>query len=288
VKGDLYWSATLSNVKLGANIDIGTSEFNMDGYHLGCNPLMGENCSVVIDTGTSLIVAPARITEMITRLIDKWQDEGGDCDDLSSLPDLEFEMNGKPFSLPPTSYVGTMSGEPQSDLKALLPKVFGEKRENSPYGNRGNCVPLIMALDADSQLGSLWILGMPFFRKYYTSFQFETQAIPEMPTPIGMGGTSSQIHLTRDPRNLRAATMAFSVQDLKCRPGIKPEAEVAAKKKAGFIGKHRRGPPVKAQLHIDASKLRVPHFIRKAQAQGAVGVLDGGKFGPNFGSIVHI
>merc|ERR1719163_2518276 len=32
------------------------------------------------------------------------------------------------------------------------------------------CKPLFMAMEQATQFGPLWILGMPFFRSYYTTF----------------------------------------------------------------------------------------------------------------------
>merc|ERR1719502_1928612 len=63
------------------------------------------------------------------------------------------------------------------------------------------CEPLIMSMDADSQFGQLWILGMPFFRKYYTTFHF----------------------LQREGRLPEAAKMSFSEQNGDCEPGNAPQ-----------------------------------------------------------------
>merc|ERR1719436_528410 len=55
-------------------------------------------------------------------------------------------------------------------------------------------------MDADSNAGQVWILGMPFFRKYYSSFQFVQK---KGKVPI-------------------AASMSFSEQDGNCSPGNAP------------------------------------------------------------------
>merc|ERR1711879_906613 len=82
------------------------------------------NCSAVIDTGTSLIVAPTEMANKIFDAMKEWIEAGGTCDDLSKLPDLEFNLNGKPFSLPPDLYVGTLEGELEEDMREFMPHRF--------------------------------------------------------------------------------------------------------------------------------------------------------------------
>merc|ERR1712139_604043 len=108
---------------------------------------------------------------------------------------------------------GLVSGDVYDDLAKYMPERFMKRHKNrmakkhkrvtnlkgkDPYDDESSsdsdwsyCEPLIMAMDADSQFGQLWILGMPFFRKYYTTFQF----------------------LQREGRAPEAATMSFSEQN---------------------------------------------------------------------------
>merc|ERR1719198_1417744 len=176
---------------------------------VGC---FDESCSAVVDTGTSLIVAPTDMAGKIFDAMREWIEAGGTCDDLSKLPNLEFNLNGKPFSLPPDLYVGTLEGELGEDLRGFMPHLYQEHQHL--YESVG-CQPLIMTMDADSQFGPLWILGMPFFRKYYTNFKFVTH-IGKLSMPV-------------------AKTMSFSVADSKCRPGHSPEADAELHKKV--VGK---------------------------------------------------
>merc|ERR1711879_904767 len=92
-------------------------------------------------------------------------------------------------------------------------------------------------MDADSQFGPLWILGMPFFRKYYTNFKFVNYA-GKLSMPV-------------------ATTMSFSVADSKCRPGHSPEEDIG---KSSLVEKRP------TQLRVDASKLRVNYLVRKVHA----------------------
>jgi len=96
------------------------------------------------------------------------------------------------------------------------------------------CESLIMSMDVDSQLGAVWIFGMPFFRQYYSTFHFVEESGDKPPV---------------------AANMAFSVASEDCTPS----GSVSENLIAGGIPK-----PRKAELNIDASKVRVPAFVLKA------------------------
>jgi cathepsin D len=240
VSGDIYWSANMTNVKIGA-APIGEENVSKamkrasKAKSVGCH---GQNCSAVIDTGTSLIVAPTEAAEKVFDAMRDWIEAGGTCDDLSKLPDLEFNLNGKSFSLPPEAYVGVMEGELAEDMRSFMPHLY-HKEHQRLYESVG-CQPLIMTMDADSQFGPLWILGMPFFRKYYTNFKFVNH-IGKLSMPV-------------------ATTMSFSVADSKCRPGHSPEEDV---RRTSLVEKRS------TQLRVDASKLRINYLARKVHAKGA-------------------
>ncbi|CAK0882644.1 unnamed protein product [Prorocentrum cordatum] len=103
-----------------------------------------------------------------------------DCNRMNSLPDLHFELDGQRFSLPPDAYVGNVYG---SSMKAMgegrsaeIPKMksrmaLGEGNREAPTRDQMSCEPALMHITMDSTLGPVWILGMPFFRKYYSVFR---------------------------------------------------------------------------------------------------------------------
>lgn len=214
VVGDTYWSAELRDVKLGP-----VPRFNREDTPLGCSKV---TCSAVIDTGTSLIVAPNDAVTRVNNLLQDWSASGVNCTDLSALPELEFKMDGKLFTLPPESYVGELTGRMNDDMKQLLPHV---QNENGP-----SCVALLMTLDAPSQFGPLWVLGLPFFRKYYTAFRLK--------------------HNEVDPK-----TMAFAPAGPDCYP-MSSEASMLRQQQIGASPLERRVP-----MKIHASKLRVPRWL---------------------------
>lgn len=212
VVGDIYWSAALSNVRLG-----GASE-----RLLGCS--QGYRCSAVVDTGTSMIVAPSTVIGQIEDLLAEMGSPADDCSDLSGLPNLEFEMNGHLFSLPPQSYVGKMIGDPSDEEGDTWPQKKRHKKQKS-----ARCVPLVMASDTDTQFGQLWILGMPFFRKYHTTF-----------------------HLTKS--GSEAAKMSFATADADCYP---------QDSKGAVLREHPRTSKVRP-FTFDISKIKRPHWLPKS------------------------
>lgn len=233
VTGDVYWSLNLTNVKFDAVPNgEGTKKKKAKGVDIGCG---NETCSAVIDTGTSLITAPTKMAEKVFEVVHEWLEAGGSCDDLSGLPDLEFRMNGKPFSLPPEAYVGTLQGEPHEDLKGFMPHLYQKK---GSLIKLGACQPLLMTMDAESQHGPMWVLGLPLFRKYYTNFHFVNH-IGKLSVP-------------------QASTMSFAVADSKCRPSHSLEQTLF----------ETRSTQRKAQLHVDASQLRVSFLAQHIHAKG--------------------
>eukprot|EP00448_Togula_jolla_P013089 CAMPEP_0170600184 /NCGR_PEP_ID=MMETSP0224-20130122/17202_1 /TAXON_ID=285029 /ORGANISM="Togula jolla, Strain CCCM 725" /LENGTH=558 /DNA_ID=CAMNT_0010924899 /DNA_START=27 /DNA_END=1700 /DNA_ORIENTATION=- len=206
---DLYWTTTLSDVSLGAlpSSKLGKST------PLGCHS--GTKCNAIFDTGTSLIMVPSSAMSQVQTALNSWRDISGDCTKLSQLPNLEFTIGGEKITLPPDAYVGEVYGDLRQvdpelqrfmpHLKALVERRSGNLRamanateadsvaededvfddyswddwDFSGFGD--NCVPLLMVLDLDSHLGQSWLFGIPFFRKYYTTFKFKQDATAKPP-----------------------------------------------------------------------------------------------------------
>ena len=98
-----------------------------------------------------------------------------------------------------------------------------------------------MHITMDSTMGEVWILGMPFFRRYYTVFTQATAA--EGPT-------------------IRVAPV-----DDECMPAA-AGGKLISRRKA------------RSARHIDASKLRMPPWVRRNGVLGrafAGSALDGGR-----------
>lgn len=217
--GDLYWSAEMRDVKLGVSAD---GSFN---DVLGCQD---RPCSAVFDSGTSLISAPQRAIDAIEGLLAKRADPNGDCSDLTGLPDLEFTIDGMWLSLPPQAYVGQVDDVVTSDIANLMPHLRAR--------TAGSCVPILMSLDSDSQFGPLWVLGMPFFRKYYATFHLESGYSP------------------------RAAgkSMALAHHDGQCRPV------------GTSLIRSQQTQDTQRAMRVQMEKVYAPSWVLRAKANGNI------------------
>eukprot|EP00439_Symbiodinium_sp_Y106_P044060 s2571_g5.t1 len=95
-----------------------------------------------------------------------------DCSNLHELPNLKLNLDGHELELPPQAYVMRVVGasvEADSiwDLLFFKPKI---RKIDS-------CMPAFMEMDMKTQLGPVWILGMPFFRYYHTTFNRDRQVM---------------------------------------------------------------------------------------------------------------
>eukprot|EP00929_Paragymnodinium_shiwhaense_P033518 TRINITY_DN18395_c0_g1_i1.p1 TRINITY_DN18395_c0_g1~~TRINITY_DN18395_c0_g1_i1.p1 ORF type:complete len:445 (-),score=69.00 TRINITY_DN18395_c0_g1_i1:42-1355(-) len=152
VIGKHHWGAYLSDVTFIDPVE----------SHLNNIPCQNQGCAVILDSGTSLIAAPgaalAALSQQLTPIAE-------DCSNLHTLPTLKFKIDGKEFSLPPEAYVMRVNGAVLDadsiwDLLYFKPKIK----------NVDMCLPAFMEIDMHSQHGPVWILGMPFFRYYHTTF----------------------------------------------------------------------------------------------------------------------
>lgn len=206
--GKLYWSTEMTNVRLGdTDIDC----------------IGGEVCTVVMDTGTSLIAAPSRVVRQVERLISSVSTGSHNCEDLSIFPRLDFVLDGQPFTLPPEAYVGVLEGEAPDWVLELIPSLRSTQDLRRSMADVGSnftyCSPLLM--DTGDQREGEWIFGLPFFRRYYTTFRL-------------------------DEESLSAESMYMAPANDACEVGEPSELRVPA-------GSLRARP-----LHINVAKLRPP------------------------------
>ncbi|KAJ7136245.1 aspartic peptidase A1 [Mycena filopes] len=137
VRRRAYWEVELDRVSFRGE----TLEFD-------------DGAGAAIDTGTSLIVAPTVIAELINDMIGAKKSWNGqytiDCDKIPSLPEFNFYFNSKAYPLQSSEYI--------LDVK-------------------GSCISAFTGLDIDLPGGAFWILGDVFLRKYYTIYDLGRNAV---------------------------------------------------------------------------------------------------------------
>ncbi|OBZ86030.1 Saccharopepsin [Choanephora cucurbitarum] len=124
-----YWEITLENVKFG-------------GDYVDLDPV-----GAAIDTGSSLLVVPTTIADLINHELGAEKNWAGqyvlDCGRISELPEFCLTFSGKDFCLSAEDYVLNVQNQ---------------------------CISGFMGMDIPEPAGPLWIIGDVFLRKYYSIY----------------------------------------------------------------------------------------------------------------------
>ncbi|KAG9241045.1 putative vacuolar protease A [Calycina marina] len=131
-----YWEVDLSSISFGdARAEL-------------------DNTGVILDTGTSLIVLPSTLAELLNKEMGAKKGFNGqysvECDKRASLPDLTFELSGYNFSITAYDYVLEV---------------------------QGSCISTFTAMDIPEPTGPLAILGDAFLRKWYSVYDLEHNTV---------------------------------------------------------------------------------------------------------------
>ncbi|XP_019401731.1 PREDICTED: embryonic pepsinogen-like [Crocodylus porosus] len=107
-------------------------------------------CQAIVDTGTAVLAGPSPDISSIRKVIGATPGQYGEynvnCNDIPSLPDIIFVINGIQFPLPPSAYT----------------EQFGQ----------GDCTSSFQVTS-----NYLWILGDVFIREYYSIFDRENNRV---------------------------------------------------------------------------------------------------------------
>jgi len=134
------------------------TDFAIDGKALGMCKQYGERkCQAVLDTGSSLMMGPQADLNQIMRLINFGNDTQKNCTDSMVFPKLGFFIAGKLFEMAPEDYMD----------KSFDPSL--------PKGTSA-CWAHLMPV-GDTGRGPIFVLGMPFLRKFYTAYNMDAKKI---------------------------------------------------------------------------------------------------------------
>ncbi|XP_036960424.1 pepsin A-like isoform X2 [Acanthopagrus latus] len=140
--GQINWIPLSSATYWQINMDSVT----INGQTVACSG----GCQAIIDTGTSLIVGPTsdinNMNSWVGASTNAYGEATVNCQNIQSMPDVTFTLNGYAFTVPASAYVS-----------------------QSSYG----------CMTGFGQGGSqqLWILGDVFIREYYAVFNAQGQSV---------------------------------------------------------------------------------------------------------------
>ncbi|ORY05886.1 endopeptidase [Basidiobolus meristosporus CBS 931.73] len=137
-KGDIHWSPVTRK---------GYWEIKLEAVAFGDEDIGLDPVGAAIDTGSSLLVVPSALADLINSLLGAKKNFAGqyvlDCEKVPSLPSLTLTFNGKPFTLQAEQYI----------LKV-----------------QNQCVSGFMGMDIPAPAGPLWIIGDVFLRAFYSVY----------------------------------------------------------------------------------------------------------------------
>lgn len=151
VVDDSYWEVPLRAPRFSL---AATNATNSSTVMLGCEK---SSCKALLDTGTSLIAVPGGV---FNKALASLNNLSVDCTNLKQMPSLEFELGNYTYTLPAQAYIGIIEGYVDRTMRDML----NPRPKTAPVA----CQLLLM--NSDGMGEDLWILGMPFFRYYYTTF----------------------------------------------------------------------------------------------------------------------
>lgn len=153
VEGDTAWTAALRNWSLVLS-DKG--EAPLSGGSNG-------SASAILDTGSSVLGVPTEVFASISKAMEGLDEE---CSNVHVLPNLVFHLGGAEFSLPPDAYVAKVTGS----MPEFLQKRAQEPQPEGEEHRERQCQLMLVETNATNTESPSWVLGVPFFRKYYTTF----------------------------------------------------------------------------------------------------------------------
>ncbi|CDS03074.1 hypothetical protein LRAMOSA00476 [Lichtheimia ramosa] len=137
-EGDIAWSP----VRRKGYWEIELEDIKFGGKSVDLDPV-----GAAIDTGSSLLVTPTTIADLINQELGAEKNWAGqyviDCNKIPDLPEFCFVFSGKDFCLSGEDYVLNVQNQ---------------------------CISGFMGMDIPEPAGPLWIVGDVFLRKFYSVY----------------------------------------------------------------------------------------------------------------------
>jgi len=167
VIGNHTWSARMDKPVLVYHPDVPAADKRFEGLTLGCE----DGCGALLDSGTSLISMPGTAINEIVKIT---LEQDFNCTELWKLPSIKLRLGGHEIILPPDAYISEVADTGESVPNFLRWRnLAGDRGLQGSWKQRPgtHCDLMVMESDAATSQGQLWILGVPFFRQYYTTFE---------------------------------------------------------------------------------------------------------------------
>jgi len=129
-------------------------EVDLDAITFGKDSAELDNTGVILDTGTSLIILPSTLAELLNKEMGAKKGFNGqytvECDKRDSLPDMTFTLTGYNFTITAYDYILEV---------------------------QGSCISAFNGMDFPEPTGPLAILGDAFLRKWYSVYDLGNNAV---------------------------------------------------------------------------------------------------------------
>ncbi|XP_025265026.1 aspartic proteinase A3-like [Camponotus floridanus] len=146
-----YYEGNFTYVPL---IYIGLWEITIDSIEINEVTWCERFCQATIDTSIWRIIGPEKDISLINRFIRTNKRGRVDCNRISYMPTIKFNLGGKAFNLTGKDYT-------IRDLNNVNLCVSVFMKHHDP------------TFESNANLFKLWILGTPFIGRYYTEFDME-------------------------------------------------------------------------------------------------------------------
>ncbi|KAJ2774794.1 aspartic proteinase precursor [Coemansia nantahalensis] len=137
-EGDLKWAKVRRR---------GYWEVDLEAVQFGDDEIAMSNTGAAIDTGSSLLVLPTTLADMLNKKIGAKKNFAGqytlDCASVPTLPPFSLTFGGVKYTLDASDYVLNVQGQ---------------------------CISGFMGMDIPEPLGPIWIIGDVFLRKFYSVY----------------------------------------------------------------------------------------------------------------------